>query len=156
ATRRQAGHWASTTVDGDVSVNRKALHAVYDALVAAAEFFALRNQCQSALDFTDAAAMYQAYEEELYRFDQLYRHFCESADEAESQGWSILKPLREAIEGCYTNWYMPSLALGWGKFVEPKGSTALLNNWCLGNVPIQTEFFDRHIRPRLDEAENRR
>jgi hypothetical protein len=40
----------------------------------------------------------RAYESELYRFDQLYRHFCESADIAEEQGWSILKPLRADIE----------------------------------------------------------
>jgi uncharacterized protein (TIGR02687 family) len=156
ASRRQAGHWASATVTGDVNVNRKALHAVYDALIAGAEFFALRNQYQNGFDFADAAAMYQAYEEELYRFDQLYRHFCESADEAEAQGWSILKPLRETIEGSYTNWYMRSLAVGWGKFIEPQGTTGLLNNWRIGRVPHQTKFFEEHVRTRLDEAENRR
>jgi len=130
ATRRQAGHWASTTVTGDLNVNRKALHSVYDALVAGGEFFDLRNQHQQGFDFSDAPAMYLAYEETLYRFDQLYRHFCESADEAESQGWSILKSLREAIEGCYTNWYVRSLALGWGKFLEPKDTNPLLST-CL-------------------------
>jgi len=29
--------------------------------------------------------MYRAYETELFKFDQLYRHFCEAADFAESQ-----------------------------------------------------------------------
>ena len=84
ATRRQAGHWASLAVAGATEVPRKALHAVYDALVAAADFFALRNRHRSGFDFPDAAAMYRAYETELYRFDQLYRHFCEAADQAES------------------------------------------------------------------------
>ena len=100
ATRRQAGHWASLTVAGCPTVPRKALHAVYDALVAAADFFALRNQHQRGFDFPTPPAMYQAYETELYRFDQLYRHFCESADMAEAQGWDMLKPLRADIEAC--------------------------------------------------------
>ena len=73
---------------------RQALHAVYDALVAAADFYALRNQHKGGFDYPDAAAMYRAYETELYRFDQLYRHFCEAADSAEAQGWNIVKPLR--------------------------------------------------------------
>jgi uncharacterized protein (TIGR02687 family) len=88
AIRRQAGHWASLTVPGAPEVPRTALHAVYDALVAAAEFFALRNQYQVGFDFPGAAMMYRAYETTLYQFDQLYRHFCEAADQAEAQGWN--------------------------------------------------------------------
>ena len=49
--------------------------------------------------------MYRAYEADLFRFDQLYRHFCEAADQAESSGWDILKPLRADLEACYANWY---------------------------------------------------
>ena len=52
-----------------------------------ADFFALRNQYRGRLDFADAKAMYHAYEKELYQFDQLYRHFCETADLAEAEGW---------------------------------------------------------------------
>jgi len=37
ATRRQAGHWASLNVTGDTGVPRQALHAIYSALVTAAE-----------------------------------------------------------------------------------------------------------------------
>ena len=98
ATRRQAGHWASATVAGSPEHPRQALHAVYDALVAAADFFALRNQHKRGFDYPDAAGMYRAYESELYRFDQLYRHFCEAADLAEAEGWNILKPLRADME----------------------------------------------------------
>jgi hypothetical protein len=119
ATRRQSGHWASLTVAGSTDAPRKALHAVYDALVAAADFFALRNQHKSGFTYPNAASMYGAYELELYRFDQLYRHFCESADTAEAAGWSILKPLRTDIEAHYVNSYLTNLALAWGKFIEP-------------------------------------
>ncbi len=154
ATRRQSGHWASLTVAGSTDAPRQALHAVYDALVAAADFYALRNQHKSGFDYPTAAAMYGAYESELYRFDQLYRHFCESADMAEAAGWSILKPLRADIEAHYVNWYLTNLALAWGKFIEPQDG--LLSKWQIEKVPNQHRFYDRNVRPWLDEGDNRR
>jgi len=156
ATRRQAGHWASLMGNGSPVVPRRALHAVYDALVAAADFFALRNQHREGFVFPDATALYRAYEDELFRFDQLYRHFCDAADHAEAQGWNILKPLRELIEDCYANWYVPTLALAWGKFLDPQGTAQLLSKWQLDQIPNQQEFFNRQVRPRLEEAENRK
>ena len=154
ATRRQSGHWASLTVAGSTDAPRQALHAVYEALVAAADFNALRNQHKSGFDYPTASAMYGAYESELYRFDQLYRHFCESADMAEAAGWSILKPLRADIEAHYVNWYLTNLALAWGKFIEPHGG--LLSKWQIEKVPNQHRFYDRNVRPWLDEGDNRR
>lgn len=154
ATRRQSGHWASLTVADSMDAPRKALHAVYDALVAAADFFALRNQHKSGFDYPDAAAMYRAYQSELYRFDQLYRHFCESADMAEAAGWGILKPLRDAIEAHYVNWYLNNLALAWGKFIDPKDG--FLSKWQIDKVPNQYQFYDRNVRPWLEEGDNRR
>ena len=156
ARRRQAGHWASPQVVGAAEVPRMALHAVYDALVAAADFFGLRNQHQTGFDFPDALSLYQAYEQELHRFDQTYRHFCEAADQAEAMGWNILKPLRDDIEACYANWFLPTLGMAWGKFVDPQGAIGLLSKWRLDNVPNQQLFFERHVRTRLNEAENRR
>lgn len=156
ASRRQAGHWASPSVIPGSEVPHQALFAVYAALIAAADFFALRNQYRHGFDCDDAQALYRAYEIQLYRFDQLYRHFCEAADHAESQGWSILKSLRDEVEACYTNWYMTTLGLSWGKYVELHGSTSLLTKWQLDNVRNQQRFFDLHVRPRLEEAENRK
>lgn len=156
ARRRQAGHWASPQVVGAAEVPRMALHAVYDALVAAADFFGLRNQHQTGFDFPDALSLYQAYEQSLHQFDQSYRHFCEAADQAEAKGWNILKPLRDDIEACYANWFLPTLGMAWGKFVDPQGAIGLLSKWRLDNIPNQQQFFERHVRSRLNEAENRR
>jgi uncharacterized protein (TIGR02687 family) len=152
ATRRQSGHWASLTVVGSPDVPRRALHAVYDALVAAADFYSLRNLHKSGFDYPDAATMYRAYESELYRFDQLYRHFCECADSAQ-QG-NILKSLRADIEAHYVGWYLIALALTWGKFIEPHDG--VLAKWKIEKVPNQYGFYDRNVRPWLDESENRR
>jgi uncharacterized protein (TIGR02687 family) len=154
ATRRQVGHWASLTVADSAEAPRRALHAVYDALVAAAEFYALRNVHKGGLDYPDAATMYRAYESVLYRFDQLYRHFCEAADAAEEQGWNIVKPLRADIEAHYVNWYLTNLALAWGKFIEPQGG--LLSKWQIDGVPNQQRFYDRNVQPWLEEGDNRR
>jgi uncharacterized protein (TIGR02687 family) len=151
ATRRLAGHWSSPTVVGSPDVPRAAYYAVYDALVAASDFFDLRNGHRQGFTFDTAEAMYHAYETDLFRFDQLYRHFCEAADIVESRNWDLLKKLREQVEACYTNWYVTTLALAWGKLVEP-----VLPKWQLPNVPNQSEFYARNIQRRLEEAERRR
>ena len=142
ASRRQGGHWASPTSVGWSEIPRRALHAAYDALVAAADFYTIRNLYSGGFDFNSATALYQAYEAELYRFDQLYRLVCEAADQAEAQGWGLLKPLREAIEAVYTHWYLPKLSLAWGQFVGP-----LMEKWQIERVPNQQGFFEKFVRP---------
>ena len=156
ATRRQAGHWASPNVVGSADVPREAFHAVYEALLAAAELLALRNQYRQGFDYEDAQAMYRAYEQELFHFDQLYRHFCEQADIAEARIWDVLKKLRAEVEACYVNWFVQTLAATWGKFVDPTGKTSLLSAWKLRQQPSQQSFFEKHVAPRLNEAERRR
>ena len=154
ASRRQSGHWATLIVADSATAPRKALHAVYYALMAAADFYALRNVHQGGFDYPTASAMYGAYESELYHFDQLYRRFCESADLAEAAGWSIVKPLRNDLEALYVNWYLMNLALAWGKFIEPYDG--LLLKWQIENVTNQYRFYDRQVKPWLDESDNRR
>jgi len=155
-THRQASHWTSPNVVGSAHVPRAELHAVYEALGAAAEFFDLRNKHRQGFEYEDAQTMYRAYEQELFRFDQLYRRFCEQADIAEARVWDVLKKLRTEVEACYVNWYVQDLADRWGKFVDPKGSTSLLSSWKIDQVPSQQRFFERHVAPRLREAERRR
>lgn len=154
ARRRQAGHWASKALAGTLDAPRRAFHAVYDALVAAADFYALRNQHQGGFDYLDAASMYRAYETELYRFDQLYRHFCEAADLVEANKYDVLKQMRPEFEKCYVNWYLTALAMAWGKFIEPPAG--LLGKWQIDKVPNQHAFYARNVRPWLEEADNRR
>ena len=148
--RRQAGHWVSS---GSVpEAQRKARRAVYEALAVAAQFLHLRNAYEAGFDFPDMTAMYKGYETELFRFDQLYRHFCENADVAAAQGWDMLKPLREEIEACYCNGYLAKLALAWGKFVDAE----LPERWTIDGVRNQYQFFARHVGPWLNEADKRR
>ena len=148
STRRQSGHWASLSIQG--TAPRKELHNVYEALVKAAEFFELKNKYQDGFDYGDAKEMYSAYAKELYRFDQLYRLFCEHADACKA--WNVLKVLREQIEAIYTNWYITNLGLTWGKFLEG----GLLDAWSVSGIPNQYSFYTNTVKSRLGESDNRR
>ena len=155
ATRRQAGHWASLTVAGSPDAPRQALHAVYDALVAAADFYALRNLHKTRLRLSRRRQRCTG---------PTSRSFTASTNSTATsarprtwprqQGWNILKPLRADIEACYVNWYLTDLALAWGKFIEPQGG--LLAKWQIDKVPNQHRFYDRNVRPWLEEGDNRR
>ncbi|RWI14536.1 MAG: BREX-1 system phosphatase PglZ type A [Mesorhizobium sp.] len=153
AARRQNGYWANSKLTSSDDAPRAALSRVYDALVAAAAFFDLRNRHAQGFGYPDPKAFFDAYAAELWKFDQLYRHFCEAADFAEAEGWDILKSLRDRIEDVYGNWYLGTLALRWGEQLEGGG---LLKAWRLPELPSQQRFFDRFVRPRLDEADDRR
>ena len=148
--RRQAGHWVSS---GSVpEAQRNARRAVYKALAVAAQLLHLRNTHEAGFDSPDMTEMYKDYESRLFRFDQLYRHFCENADVAAGQGWDMLKPLREEIEACYCNGYLNPIALAWGKFVDAE----LPGRWAIDDVQNQYRFFAQHVGPWLSEADNRR
>jgi len=149
-TRRQEEHWiASVSVP---EKQRKARHAAYEANAVAAEFFDLRNQHADGFDSDTAEEMYSLYTDELYKFDQLYRHFCHNADVAESQAWDILKTLRKEVEAAYKNWFLVQLALKWAKFL----GGGLLDKWEVPGAPNQFRFYERHVGSRQREAENRR
>ena len=151
ATRRQAGHWAMPTVPGAPSIPRAELHAVYEALVAAAEFFNLRNLHREGFEFDDASAMYRAYENELFRFDQLYRHFCESADKCHQLEH------REAAWGAGRGGLLELVHHGARPCLGASSSRpGLLDDWKIKDVPNEYEFYRRCVEPRLQEAENRK
>jgi uncharacterized protein (TIGR02687 family) len=156
AVHRQSGYWASPNVVNSGYVPREEYYAIYSALVAAAEFFSLKNEYRGGFNYEDGPAMVQAYEGKLFKFDQLYRCFGEQADIAESKNWDVLKKLRAEVEACYVNCYLNGLADQWGKFIDPKGSSALLSSWRMAQIPGQQRFFEVQLAPRLKEAERRR
>ena len=66
--------------------------------------------------------------------------------------WDVLKPLRDDVEACYCNWYLTTLSMKWGSFVE----SGLLDEWRLNRTPNQYTFFTRHVQPWLAKGETRR
>ena len=152
ASRRQDGYWAAPGLPDTQAAPRRALYAVYQALQTAADLFALRNAHVGGLAHSDAKAFFAAYTKELYRFDQLYRHFCEFADYAESRDWDILKSLRKRVEQVYGNGFVAELALQWNKHLE----SGLLGLWRIEGVPNQQNFYEREVEPVLEKGADHR
>lgn len=146
-TRRRDGHWANRML-ASASERTKALAACYDSLTAAADFFTLKACHAAGFSFADAAAAFAQYRDELFRFDQLYRHFHTAADAVEPMGWAVLHELRQSIESVYSGWYVPQLCIAWAKVVE--GDNGLLATWKLPEVHPQQEFFERKVLPVFD------
>ena len=150
--RRRDGHWANPLL---VSANErtKALAACYDALTAAADFFSLKAVHSSGFSFSDASAAFAQYRDELFRLDQLYRHFHTAADLVEPTGWAVLHELRATIESVYSGWFIPQLSTAWAKIAEgPKG---LLATWALPGVTPQQNFYKQKVAPLFEGSVKR-
>ncbi|MDY7573085.1 BREX-1 system phosphatase PglZ type A [Actimicrobium sp. CCI2.3] len=145
--RRRDGHWANPLL-ASANERTRALAACYDALTAAADFFSLKATHAAGFSFADAGTAFAQYRDELYRFDQLYRHFHTAADAVEPTGWAVLHGLRETIEGVYSGWFIPQLSTAWSTVLE--GPQGLLSNWKLPEVVSQQAFYERRVLPLFD------
>lgn len=142
--RRRDGHWANPLLASS-NEKTKALAACYDALTAATDFLSLKANHAAGFSFTTAAYGFNQYRDELYQFDQLYRHFHTAADAVEPTGWAVLHELKETIEGVYSGWFIPQLSIAWAKVIEGEGG--MLGTWKLPNVTPQQDFFKQKVEP---------
>lgn len=145
--RRRDGHWANPLL-ASANERTRALAACYDALTAAADFFSLKSTHAAGFSFADASTAFAQYRDELFRFDQLYRHFHTAADAVEPTGWAVLHELRGTIEGVYSGWFIPHLSTAWSKVIE--GPQGLLSHWQLPEVTPQQAFYERNVLPLFD------
>ena len=155
ATRRQAGHWASPTVAGSDGRPAPGAPCRLRRPGGGGRFLRPAEPAQERLRLSRRRQRCTG---------PTSRSFTASTNStatsarpptlAEEQGWNIVKPLRADIEAHYVNWYLTNLALAWGKFIEPQGG--LLAKWQIDKVPNQYRFYDRNVRPWLEEGDNRR
>jgi len=145
--RRRDGHWANALL-ASANERTRALAACYVALTAAADFFALKAAHATGFSFSDAGSAYTQYRDELFRFDQLYRHFHTAADAVEPMGWAVLHELCASIESVYSGWFIPQLSVAWSKVLE--GPQGLLATWRLPEVTPQQQFFECKVLPLFD------
>lgn len=150
--RRRDGHWANPLLARE-NERTKALAACYDALTASADFFSLKAVHARGFSFPDAQVAFTSYRDELYQFDQLYRHFHTAADAVEPTGWAVLHELRETIENLYSGWFVPQLSSAWDKIME--GPTGLLSSWSLTDVTAQQNFFKQKVEPLFEGSVKR-
>ena len=127
--------------------------SVYAALAAALDFQILRDRYEGGFNYPNAAAIFSAYEKDLYKFDQTYRQFCEFSGQIKFAGWDVLKPLAANIENAYGNWFLENLAVAWGKAVEHE---KLFENWKIEGAANQYNFFGKYVKPLAVESAERK
>ena len=119
ASDRKAGHWLSGP--GSEAPERRAIADAYDAIVAAAELFALQTEHRHALSFETPGDLLAAYQKDLYQFDRLYRRFCTQGQaRARSRLGSAQDPGRRGRAGL-----RPGLPAAAGDRVEPVAGRGL-------------------------------
>ena len=151
---RLDGYWANTVLREDSPQNL--YKTTYHALENALQLFELRKEYPSGLSYPSAFEMYKAYTDELFLFDQYYRKFYELSDRADYAGWDVLKPLKETVDNCYSNWFMEQIGVVWGGFLEKDRADNLLGTWKIPNVWNQNEFFKRYVKPTVKESTRNR
>lgn len=144
--RRRDGHWADLRLGGDNDEFR-AVASCYDALEAAADFLALKERHAPGISFANAEQAVQQYRAELFRFDQLYRHFHHASSQVEPMGWSVLHDLDTLIESSYSGWFIPMLSSAWASIVESKNG--MLGSWSVDGLAPQQQFFNDHVASQL-------
>lgn len=150
--RRRDGHWANQILASANDVSR-ALAASYDALEAATHFLTLKTQYKDGFSFVSAEAGVTCYQTELFRFDQLYRHFNRATEFVEPMGWAVLHELSQRIEATYSGWFIPQLSSAWAKVLE--GDAGLLSTWQIPGVINQQHFFRKVVSPLSDDGAKR-
>lgn len=160
AAKRRDGHWANTVLATQNPVI-KAFGACFDAIEAAAAFSSLAAQYSDGFSYPTAEAMFQAYQKELFRFDQHYRHFMLANDVVELQGWTFLQTLKVWMGERYS-WYMAQLASTWGSFVmgsisgDGADNNGLLQHWQIPDARSQQHFYANFVRPHVDSGARNR
>jgi uncharacterized protein (TIGR02687 family) len=144
--RRRDGHWADVRL-GEDNDEFRAVASCYEALEAAADFLALKERHAAGISFANAEQAVQQYRAELFRFDQLYRHFHHASSQVEPMGWSVLHELDSLIESAYSGWFVPLLSSAWASVVESKNG--LLENWSVYGLGPQQKFFNDHVASQL-------
>ncbi len=144
--KRLDGYWCIFQMTPDHKPNH--YKTVYNALEVAAALFDLRKKYDEGFHFLSAEKLFKAYASEIYRFDQFYRKFSELADIIELAGWDILKSLRQAVENCYSGWFMDQLSMKWGDLLDNQSSKdRFLSKWELPGICNQFNFFKHYVAP---------
>jgi uncharacterized protein (TIGR02687 family) len=150
ASLRKAGHWLSGP--GKDQPDRHALSQAYDAVVAAAELFALDSEHRHRLTFERPQDLLLAYRSELYKFDQAYRRFCLRVEPTRARGWDLLKSLADQVEKVYDHGFLQPLGIEWSRLLD----AGFLNRWQLKELPPQQSFYKDVVKAHLDESNRKR
>jgi len=150
ARDRQAGHWLAGP--GSDAPERRAIRDAYDAIVAAADLFALHAVHRTSLTFESPAALLEAYRDHLFAFDRHYRRFWTRANPATGQGWDLLKSLSDEVERVYDQGFLQPLGIEWSRLLD----AGFLKTWSLATFRAEQNFYADHLQPHLRGADRKR
>lgn len=143
-SRRLVSHWPNS---------RKEYADIYQALRYGELLLHLRRTHESGFSFDSAKAMYSAYQNDLYQFDQAYRLFNEFAHGVQSKGADILRRLDDEVERIYSNWYLIESSMAWDRLLEKENR---LSDWQLPGVTNQYQFYEKQVKARLQGTQIKR
>ncbi len=143
-SRRLVGHWC---------LSRKEYTAIYEAMRNAELLLHLRQRFVDGFHYESSKAMYDAYVDDLYQFDQAYRLFNEHVQALVNIGAEILRQLDEAVESLYTNWYLYELGTAWDRLLEKEQR---LESWRLSGIASQYKFYEEAVKPRIAAKQTKR
>jgi len=126
---RRPGHWYPS------------FEHEYEAIDHAAQFMQKLDEIQIGMEsLSDGVSRYV---ESWYQVDQLYRHVMYHY--RKSSNVTLLKPLYEIVERFYSNKFLMPLGDRWQGLVDQQAT------WNAGAVIRQTAFFQRFVRPFLNQ-----
>ena len=131
-SRRQL-YWAEWEEDGLLLYG-----VIYDGLEAMLAIRSLKEKYPNGFSYAHAAEAWAHYTDELFRLDQLYRHFCIAADKADSRS-DALKEARHTVENWISGWYAGEISRAWAAVLA--GDSGLLATWSLRDTPRQKDFY---------------
>ena len=126
------------------STNRAHYVAAYQAMFAALSFVKLKEEYPNGFHAFDPKSFVDLYTKDLYRFDELYRHYNQFLAIEGVAG--TLATLTVRVEGLYSGWFLPTLAAAWSLFIEQ----SLLGSWEIPGIVNQRDFYTRVVRPLLN------
>jgi uncharacterized protein (TIGR02687 family) len=137
---RQALHWSNKRLGGE-TIPRESFWAVYEALVAAAEFMSKKLAFPQGFVYASARDVFEGYVAELYVFDRFYRFFYENAYIVDARGWDILKDIKSRMEDLYNNWFLGPIMMLWEEKLK-------VDSWRIDGVINQYDFFGKYPEAR--------
>ncbi len=150
AAERQAGHWLAGP--GRDAKERRAVYSAYEAIVAAAELFALHAMHGQQLSFETPLALLEAYRDALHGFDRFYRKFWTMAKPASGLGWDLLKTLADEVERVYEQGFLQPLGVRWSQLLDE----GFVSEWNATSFKPQSCFYRDQIEPHLNESKRKR
>lgn len=139
-SKRLSGHWSEV---------RTEYAAIYQALKSSDSLFKLRRKFADGFNYPDAKAMFNAYSEELFLFDQHYRLFNQYTDRVQSKGGDILRRIDDAVESLYVDWYLYELGLAWDSLLNREDR---IDNWNNLGSRLQNNFYANQVKQTLDTS----